>query len=678
MPDDCRLTPSQLFTPCDPDVLAFETTADLPDLEQIIGQARALEAIRFGVSVRQKGYNLYALGPTGSGKHSVVQQLVAEHAAAEVVPSDYCYVNNFDDIHKPQALELPAGRGVQLRDDMNQLLEELGSVVPEALESDEYRARRQEIEERFKERQEEAFQALNQRAEASDIRLMRTPAGFAFAPVRDGHVIEPEAYQRLSAAEQERVETIVADLQDELDRVIQELPRWRREMLNEIKQLIRDVVMSAVGQLMGDVKSRFVDLPQVVAFLEAVQADVIGHADRFRPPEEGQQMLAALFTQDQHQDSRFLNRYMVNVLVDRSAQQGAPVVYLDNPTFPNLVGRVEHQQQLGALVTDFTMIKSGVLHEANGGYLILDARKVLVQPYAWEGLKRILRSGEINIESLGQVFSLVSTVSLEPQPIPLATKVVLVGDRFIYYLLCEYDDEFQELFKVAADFDEIMDRSDEAVQQYAAFLASFSRRENLHPLAADGVARVLEYAARVVEDSEKVSALFSRIGDLVREADYWATDAGRDVIAATDVQRAIDARERRQSRVRERLLESTLRGDLMIATDGRRVGQVNGLAVAVLGELAFGHPNRITARVRLGRGELIDIQREVKLGGPIHSKGVMILAGFLAGRYCPGEGLSMTASLVFEATAWSRATAPRRRSSLRCCRRWPTYRSSSL
>jgi lon-related putative ATP-dependent protease len=468
--------------------------------------------------------------------------------------------------------------------------------------------------------------------------------------MKDGEVLKPDDYERLGTKEREAIEKRVTSLQEQLDRLIQQIPHWRREMQQEIKRLNRDVVMSAVGQLMKDVREKYASEPDVREFLDGVQGDVIEHADEFRRPDEPESPFARMFMQDQEQHAPFLNRYQVNVLVDNSQRTGAPVVYPDNPTFPNLVGRVEHQAQLGALVTDFTMIKPGALHEANGGYLILDARKVLMQPYAWEGLKRVLRSGEINIESLGQVFSLISTVSLEPERIPLALKVVLVGERYIYYLLCHYDDEFNELFKVAADFDDLMDRNVENHQHFAAFLATFARREGLRALDPSGVARVIEHASRMIEDAEKLSTRFGKLGDCVREADYWAGQNHHDLITRDDIQRALDAQQQRHSRIRERLLENTLRGTLMIATEDEVVGQVNGLAVMALGEHAFGHPNRITARVRLGRGDVVDIAREVKLGGPIHSKGVLILSGYLSGRYCPNQPLSLHASLVFEQT----------------------------
>jgi predicted ATP-dependent protease len=647
--DDLKLDPAALFSPCLPESLGFDTTDELPDLHEVIGQTRALEAIQFGMGIRSKGFNLYALGPSGSGRHSVVRRLVERQAAAEPVPPDYCYVFNFDDQNKPRALALPAGMGGALRDDMKQLLDELKSVVPEALESDEYRARMQEFEDEFREKQGHAFEELQANAEAQSVRLLRTPAGFAFAPVHDGEVIDPEAYNKLPEAERQAIEQRVAGLQEQLDGVIQQLPRWRREMQQKVRSLNRDVVMSVVGQLIADLSTKYAELAEVVTYLDGVQSDIVDHADQFGRTEETMPMLAGMLMGERETTSApFLNRYQINVLIDNGKLSGAPVVVPDNPTFPNLVGTVEHQVQLGALVTDFTMIRAGALHEANGGYLVLDARKLLMQPYAYEGLKRMLRSSEVTIESLGQALSLMSTVSLEPEQIPLDTKVVLVGERYIYYLLCQYDEEFNDLFKVAADFDDQMDRGAEDARQFAAFIATFARSEGIKPLDAGAVGRLVEHASRMAEDSEKLSTRFGRMADIVREADYRARLAGNGAITAGDVQGAIDAQEHRHARIRERLLEATLRGTLLVSTDGAVAGQVNGLAVMQLGEHAFGHPNRITARVRLGRGQVVDIEREVELGGPIHSKGVLILSGYLAGRYCQEKPLTLQASLVFE------------------------------
>ncbi len=644
-----RLEADELFTRCDPARLGFQSTDELPPLTSVVGHGRALDAIRFGIGIRRNGFNVYALGASSSGRHSIVRQIVQQKAATESVPPDYCYINNFEDPNKPRALQLPAGRGVALRADVAQLVTEFGSAVPEALESDEYQARLQEAEESFKQKQEQAFVALQEQANGLDVRLMRTPAGFAFAPMREGEVLKPEEFEKLPLEQRQAIERNVGVLQEQLERVVQQLPRWRRDMQEEVKKLNRDVVSSVVRQIMADERAKYADLPGVIAFFDAVERDVIEHADEFRRSETPP-AAPGMPVSDQDMRAPLLHRYQVNVLVDHSRQIGAPVIRVDNPTYANLVGRVEHQAQLGALVTDFTMIKPGALHAANGGYLILDARKVMLQPFAWEGLKRVLRAREIDIESLGQVMNFISTVSLEPEPIPIDVKVVLVGERDLYYMLTRFDEDFDDLFKVAADFDELMARTGGNDAQYAGFLATLARRESLRPLDASAVARLIEHGSRMVEDAEKLTTRFGKIADCVREADYWAGLAGHSQIDAGDVQRALDAQQERHARVHERLIENTLRGTLMIATGGASVGQVNGLTVMSLGDHAFGHPTRITARTRLGKGEVVDIQREVDLSGPIHSKGVLILSGLLAGRYCPNEPLTLHASLVFEQT----------------------------
>ncbi|GMR18066.1 MAG: ATP-binding protein [Gammaproteobacteria bacterium] len=639
-----------LYTPCDVKQFTFASTSELPDLEQVIGQDRAVEAIQFGINIRQEGYNLYALGQSRSGKHSVVTSYIEKQALSEAVPNDWCYVNNFHEPHKPNALSLPAGTGNRFQKDMVQLVEELRSAVPAVLESDEYRVRLQEIEDELKERQEQAFEVLHKEASEHSITMLRTPTGFVFAPSKAGEVIKSKEFQKLSKRERNKIEETIANLQDRLEILIQQAPKWRRETQQQIKKLNRDVIMAAVGQLIGELRGEYMDLPEVLAYFDEVKQDVIDNADQFRQPEEGEMVLSGFLMPGAEQSKNVLKRCRVNVLVDHSQSTGAPIVYLDNPTYTNLVGRVEHEAQLGALVTDFTMIKAGALHEANGGYLILDALKILQQPYAWEGIKRVLRSRKIRIESLGQMLSLISTVSLEPEAIPLDIKVVLLGERLLYYLLCEYDPEFNELFKVAADFDDMIVRSKENDQRYASFIATLARRDNLHPLDAGAVARVIEYSSRMIEDAERLTSRFGKVADFLREADYWAGQAGHDVVQADDVQQTIDAHNRRLSRIRERLQEETLRGTLVIDTAGEQVGQINGLSVMQFGDYAFGHPSRITARVRVGKGDVVDIEREIEMGGPIHSKGVLILSGFLSGRYCPDQSLSLAASLGFEQT----------------------------
>ncbi len=638
-----------LYRRCDPAQFPFETTAELEEFTEILGQPRAVEAVRFGVGIEREGYNIFALGPAGTGKHSLVRQFLEERAAAKPVPSDWCYVNNFEQPHRPRALRLPPGVGGQLRRDMERLVEELRTALSSAFESEEYRARRQVIEQEFRERQEKAFEELRQRAQARGFALLRTPVGIVFAPLRDGEVIPPEEFQALPETERQRLENEVKTLQEELQNILQQVPLWEREMRERIRELNREVTNFAVGHLIEEMRKKYESLPDVVDYLNAVQQDVIENVRDFLRQEETSVPSSVESPVPRSlMGPPLLRRYQVNVLVDHGDSQGAPVVYEDNPSYQNLLGRVEHMAQMGALVTDFNLIKPGALHRANGGYLILDAHKVLMQPYAWEGLKRALQSRQINIESLGQMLSLVSTVSLEPEPIPLDVKVVLLGDRMLYYLLCALDPDFSELFKVAADFDEEMDRTPENQLLYARLIGTLARKESLRPLDRTAVARVIEHSSRMVGDAEKLSIQMRSICDLLREADYWAGEAGRDVIRAEDIQRAIDAQIYRSDRLRERLQEEILRGTILIDTEGEKIGQVNGLSVIELGNFAFGRPSRITARIRMGKGEVIDIEREVELGGPIHSKGVLILSSFLGARYAAERPLSLSASLVFE------------------------------
>jgi lon-related putative ATP-dependent protease len=647
------LETTALYQRCDPTQFTFATTADLEDLTEVIGQERAVEAVRFGIGIRREGFNLFALGPEGTGKYAVVRHYL-ERQAATPPPSDWCYVYNFVESHKPNALRLPPGGGPKLRRDMERLVEELRTAIPATFESEHYRRRRQEIEEEFRERQEKALADVQRQAQERGLALMRTPMGLAFAPMRGGQVISPEDFQKLPPDEQARVQADVAMLQEELQKSLSQMPQWDRERRTKVKELEQEVGRYAVGHLMEEVRRQYIELPEVVEYLGQVLHDVMENLEEFRRPAEALDVPPPVpadgtpWRPPQPIALSFFRRYQVNVIVDHTGATGAPVIYEDHPTVQNLVGRIEHMAQMGALITDFNLIKAGALHRANGGYLILDARKVLLQPFAWEELKRALSSEEIRIEVLGQTLSLISTVSLEPEPVPLDVKVVLLGERLLYYTLSQLDPDFAELFKVAADFEDQMDRTPENHLLYARMIATMVRQEGLRPFDRDAVARVIDQSARLAGDAERLSTHLRSIADLLREADYWAGEAQHAVVTAADVQRAIDAQIYRSDRVRERIQEEIQRGTILIDTQGATVGQVNGLSVLTLGQFAFGRPSRITARVRLGRGEVIDIEREVALGGPIHSKGVLILSAYLGARYASDRPLSLSASLVFE------------------------------
>jgi len=646
MPTELRLPASALFTPSRLDGIAFETTAQLEDLPGLLGQERAREAIHFGVAMRNRGYNLFVLGPPGLGKRSLVQQMLEARAAREPAAPDWCYVNNFAQPHKPRAVRLPRGAGPQFKRDMQQLVEELRACVPAMFESEEYRTRVEQIDGEIGEQQEKIFVLLGQEAAAEGIALIHTPAGFTLAPMREGAVVSPEDYEKLPEEERSKIEARIKLLQEKLQKAIRRVQGLQKDKRDRTKALSREMTMLAVGHLTEELKAKYAALPEVTSYIGEVQADVLENIDEFRRPPEAETNILGLPSGERPS----FRRYEVNVVVGDGAQSGAPVIAEDHPTYANLLGRVEYVARFGMLVTDFALIKAGALHRANGGYLLLDAYKLLSQPFAWDGLKRALASGELRTESLGQSFGLINTMALEPEPIPLDVKVVLLGERMIYYLLLAWEPEFAELFKVQVDFDDEFVRDAEHERLYARLVAAQARRENLLPLDRGAVARVIEHAAREAGDAERISAQLEGLSDLLREADQHARASSAAAISREHVQAAIDGQQRRADRVRSKIHESILRGELMVDTDGAKTGQINGLSVSGLGNFAFAFPTRITANTRLGDGEVIDIQREVELSGPIHSKGVMILASYLASRYSSDRPHSLSASLVFEQT----------------------------
>ncbi|HEX5454093.1 MAG TPA: ATP-binding protein [Stellaceae bacterium] len=644
-----RLPPALLYRRCDPAELPFELCSELVDAPAPIGQERAVEALRFALRMRGTGYNVYALGASGTGRHEVIEELLRGKAEGEPVPPDWCYVNNFADPQRPRRLQLPAGRATGLAAAMKRLVEELRAALPAAFERDEYRARRDAIEQQFRQRSEETFGALQQRAAASKIALVRTPMGLALAPMHDGKVMPPEAFNHLPEAERNRLQHEIEALQKELEATVAQVPLWEREHRDAMQRLSREVTGFAIAHLMEELRDDYKDLPEVVHYLEEVERDIKENAEDFLAPPsapDGAPPMPAPAIRDL-EDARF-RRYQVNVIVDNGGRQGAPVIYEDNPTHQTLVGRVQHLARFGALVTDFNLLAPGALHHANGGYLILDAQKLLAGNPGWASLKRALGSGQIRIETLEQMMSLASTIALEPEPIPLNVKVVLIGPPNLYYLLSTYDEDFADLFKIAADFEDRVARTPETTLLYARLICAMTRREGLRPLERVAVARVIEHAARLSGNADKLTTSVRAFLDLLRESDQLAADAGKAAVGEAEVQAAIDAQFRRADRVYRRLQEEIGRRTIRIETDGEAVGQINGLSVITLGNSAFGTPTRITARVRLGRGEVVDIEREVQLGGPLHSKGVLILSGFLGGRFGRERPLSLNASLVFE------------------------------
>lgn len=641
------LKPNQLANRCALKDLSFRTTKDLKPVQNVIGQDRAVEALKFGVEIGSEGYNLFVLGPSGYGRHSVVQDYLNRLAKNKPVPSDWCYVNNFIDSYKPRLLKLPAGRGRKLAEDMERLVEDLRNSIPAAFENDKYRMRRQEIEHEVSEQQDKALDAVKKRAKKRSITLIQTPSGIALSPTLDGEILDQDSFRKLPEKDRKRIQKDITTLQADIEKIIHQIPRIRRSIQRKVKELNRAVTKAAVLGLVEDLRHEYADLENVQDYLNKVLEDVVEYAEDLFLSKEGPGQGPGNMPTEEMQAASMV-RYRVNVLVDHGATKGTPVLYEDNPCYNNLLGRVEHVSHMGTLLTDFTLIKPGMLHLANGGYLVIDAMQVLMQPFAWDSLKRCLRSREIRIESLGQSLSLVSTVSLEPEPLPLDIKVVLVGDRMLYYMLHELDPEFSKFFKVAVDFEDQMDRSPKNVMLYARLIATLVRKADLMHFDKGAVARVIEFSSRHAEDAEKLTMEIRSIADLLEESNYWAKQGASKVVKAEHVEKAMVQATQRLSRIQTRWREETLRGTFIIDTDGEKVGQINGLSVIQLGGHAFGHPGRITAQVRMGGGEVIDIEREVNLGGSLHSKGMMILSGYLMGHFVSDKPLSLSASIVFE------------------------------
>jgi lon-related putative ATP-dependent protease len=655
------LSPDTLRQSCDPAQFDFETTSDLAADTRVVGQDRAVEALDFGVTMQSDGYNVFALGPAGSGRRKLVEHVLEERSADEETPPDWCYVNNFDEDREPRALRLPAGKGRELEADVDSLIENAKSTLPATFESEEYQSRREMAEQEVRQDQEDALEALQDRARQEDVALIQTPQGFAFAPIHNGEVLSPDEVETMPPDEREAFQEKLERFQEQLQGILRHEPEHQREARERIEKLNKEMGREALANLFEVLKDKYRAHEAVCTFLDEMLDDIVEHIDQFIQPQQqnggGQEaMLAQLMQQGGGNAGGSMpgadpwRRYRVNCIVDHSDTEGAPVVFEDNPNYQNLVGQLEKIAQMGALITDFNLIQPGALHEANGGYLVIEARKLLMQPYVWEGLKRALQSGEIQIESPREALGLMQTVTLEPEAIPLDVKIVLVGEPLLYYLLSELDPDVDDLFKVMADFDDRIDRTGEHEASYADLIATIVAENDLRPFDASAVARVIDRSVRLVGDTEKLSGLTERIGDLVHEASHFAVqDTGADATVTADhVQTAIDHQIRRADRVRERIQESIERDTIYIDTDGEATGQVNGLAVLQLSGFSFGKPNRITARTRLGSGEIVDIEREADLGGATHSKGVLILSGFLQGRYAQDTPLSLSASLVFE------------------------------
>jgi len=640
------LNVDKLYNYCDLEIFDFKTTAELEELDEIIGQSRALKAISFGIGIKKEGYNLYAMGKLGSGKHSVVEKFIQSHAKDEKKAGDWCYVNNFEDPQKPISLKLLPSIGVQLKNDMEEFIEELKSIIPSIFESEEYREKKQSIINRLNEIKKQSFQELKEKAKQEFISIHYTASGYTLSPMsKENKILEKHEYQALSDKEKGKIQEKIKKFTIQIENTAQDMVIKSREQQKEIKELERAMTKKAVDNSIDELKKRYQNYDKVVTYLQSIEEDIIKNSQDFLPSTQSNFLFMGIGSA---KDSSIFNKYRVNVLVSHKDGEGAPIIYENNPTYANLFGEIEYIAQMGTLLTDFNLIKPGALHKANGGYLILDASKVLMQPFVWEGLKRMLRSGEIRIESLAQSLSLSSTLTLEPQTIALDIKIVLIGSRILYYLLYNYDPEFKELFKINADFENDTQRNDENSLLYAKMIGMIARENALFPLDKEAVGKVIEYSSRLAEDSQKLSTHLGSLNDLLQEADFIARQKKLQTINKAEIVQAIVEKIERSDRIKDQIYEAIQRGTILIQTDGNAIGQINGVAVLDLGNFSFGHPSRITALTRLGKGGVVNIEREAKLSGPTHDKGIMILSAYLAATYAKDFPLSITATLVFE------------------------------
>jgi lon-related putative ATP-dependent protease len=629
------LSPDQLRRTCEPSAFSFELTTELPDDLEVIGQERATRAIAFGLEIDSPGYNIFVLGPEGTGRTTTIQRFLSQKAECEPAPGDWVYVNNFHQDRHPRAIRLPTSMGARFQADMKQLIAELRRNIPRAFEGEAYQTAHQRIERELRDAQSDLMDELDATARERNFTVVQSPSGLTLVPLRDGHPMPPEMIEELSAEEAADYETAYRALHDEMAETLHRLRQQEVRTRQAMQSLDREVVTHAVRPLVTELKERYAEQSEVGEYLAEVEADVVDRAEDFRRAPDGPDSIKRPF-----------KRYRVNLLVDNSRQEGAPVVVEPNPSYQNLIGRIEHDVRRGTPLTDFTMLTAGALHRANGGYLVVRAKDLLGDRQAWHALRQALSQTEIRLEE-PDVPS-VTVTTLTPEPIPLDVKVILVGNPKLYYYLYGSDADFRKLFKVKADFSTDMARTPENEHRYALFIRARSAAEDLLPFDRTGVARVVEYGSRLAVDQERLSTRFGLVTDLLREASYWAGEAGRDRVTEEDVAQAVAEQIYRAGRVEEEVQRAIAEEKVLITTRGEAMGQVNGLALNTAGDHVFGRPTRITARTFAGRSGVTNIQREVKLSAPTHGKGVLTLAGYLGGKYAPKRPLTLSASISLE------------------------------
>jgi lon-related putative ATP-dependent protease len=637
----------ELRNECDPKLFEFNDTSEIEPLEGIIGQDRAVKAMEFGLKIKIRGYNIYMSGMTGTGKTSYASNYIKKVAGKEKVPDDWCYVYNFARPNQPSALNLPAGLGKVFRRDMDDFIKVIKLEISKAFESDDYEKEKNDIIKDFQAKRDELLDQLNENAEKQGFKVKTTNAGIYFLPVIEGKTVSEQEYSELEEEVKHQINEKSNLLQMETIEIIRKIKNIEKEADEKVSEWENKIALFAVGMHINDLKEKYKDYNKILSYLEAVQEDILKNLEEFRDEEipEDQQQYIIPWVRNSESPT---DKYKVNLLVDNSELKGAPVIVDFNPTYYNLLGKLEYENEFGTMTTDFTMIKGGLFHLANGGYIILQAKDLINNVQSWEALKRVIRTKKISIENMKEQMGLVAVSALKPEPIPLNVKVIIVGSEYLYQLLYEYDEDFKKLFKVKVDFDDEMERNQENVMKLAQFISSFCRRENTLHFDRTGVARVVDYSSWLVEDQSKLSTRFNDIVEILCESCVWAEIEGSSLVNAGHVKKAIAEKANRSNRYDKKILESLQDGTIMIDTDGEVVGQINGLTILDIGDYSFGKPSRITANTYIGERGIVNIEREVEMSGTSHSKGVLILAGYIGQKYAQEMPLSLSASLCFE------------------------------
>lgn len=642
-----ELLPDEVYRFCDLSHLGFKTTEEIGPCQEFIGQERAVKAIKFGLGMEHRGYNLYLAGPLGVGKTSAIKTILSAIAKTKPTPPDWCYVYNFNNPNEPKAISFPTGLGKVFKKDMEDLLEMLKINTPKAFENKEYEEEKQRVMNESQRQKGLLFDELQKKAAEEGMQIQFTPTGIISIPLLNGKPISQEDYNKLEEVDKEDIRKRKEKIDAEVAEVFKKIRKLEKEAMDKVKELEKKVALFVVRDLLEGLREKYNTYPSVIDYLDMLQKHILEDIDRFlqdKGPEGGQAMP---FMPPQQKPT--FTEYEVNVFIDNSNSEGAPVIFETHPTYTNLFGSIEREVRFGVLVTDFTMIRPGSIAKANGGYLVVEAIDIFKYPFVWDSLKKVIENEELRIEDIYQQYGLMSAVGIRPEPIKLNIKVIITGNSYIYQVLYAYDEDFRKLFKVKADFDSVVDRTDEILPKYACFIKSICDKDDLKQFDRSGVEALIEYCSRMVDDQNKLSVQFGAIAKIIREADYWAgVENNSNYVEREHVERAIEEKSYRSNMIEEKIQEAIENGIILVDTGGAVVGQVNGLAVYNFGDYAFGKPSRITCETFMGMEGVVNIERKARLSGNIHDKGVLILSGYIGAKYAQNKPLSLSATLGFE------------------------------